>query len=284
MVKKTISLILASLALFLSGCGSGSLERNHSSAQSTQIESTEVIIETDSPTVRTTTVPTEKATEDMSYDTEWTKISYSSEDSDGYTFDISVELSPWVLLSNTDIVNSIWKEVSAGQQLPSFNDWGLNLYNSSGFNNFYERNNENVMFFHTMTDMYYCIGSATIKNTTNGWDISEQNPRQITESLFCSLNVNDVNSGGSSIICKTFYNDGIKDYGGVTIEGTMKGNIVTIPFIIMAPENISPKYTNGEYYEVVKDSVFYEDWSSMQNRTNGNKIGIIGKDAIYIYP
>lgn len=286
-MKKVLSLMLSvMLLLVLVGCDES--QTNSNPTVNTQITELETPTEkpSDKATEMSTDVSTESGSEQLSdgFEIEWTEISDSSEDTEGYTYDFSVKLSPWILLSNTEKVNSTWKTISSDKQLPNFSDWGLDLYNGKGFNNFYERKDSNVMFFHTMTDMYYCFGVATITNTTDGWDINEQNTRNITKNLYCTIDINDVNSGGSSIICKTYFNDVSKDYSDIRFEGIMKENSVTIPFIIMAPENYSPNYPNGEYYEAVKNTVFYSNWSSLQNKTDGVTLGIIGKDNQFVSP
>lgn len=284
MAKKITAVILSLLVLLLVGCGKESSATNESnSLHSSQTESigadAETVSETEKQTEVPTEAPTEPPTEAPTIDVDWKEVSYVWEDSEGYSFDVSIRLSPWILLSNTDIVKSVWSEVNPNITLPSFNDWGLSLYNGNGFNNLYTRNDNNVQFFHSMTDMYYCIGYATIENTTEGWDINKSNPRNISEGLSCSIDINDVNGGGSSIICKTFYQDGYKDYGNLKIDGAIMKNHVTIPFILMTPEIFSPKYPNGEYYDTILAGKFTEIVSK-----NEIRIGIIGKDKEYVAP
>ncbi|MBO4468154.1 MAG: hypothetical protein J5766_02520, partial [Clostridia bacterium] len=55
----------------------------------------------------------------------WKEIKTSQTDSDGYSYEITFKLSPWILISNTEIINRAWKEVGGNNSLPGFNDWGL---------------------------------------------------------------------------------------------------------------------------------------------------------------
>ena len=264
--------------MFLAGCGNSSSAEKHSSYQSSQTISTEAQTETTLESEAETYLPTERKV-----NIKWTDFKYSITDSDGYSYEITYRLSPWILLSNSDEIYSAWAEVGNKNELPSFDDWGLSLYNGTGFNNVYTLNSKldgnSGYFIHTMTDMYYCIGCATIKNTTDGWNIDHDNPRNISANLSWTADINDVNGGGSNMVSRFYYQNSVVDNYGVIIKTTMYSNETVCALILMTPENISPKYPNGEYYDSIKDSKFYPDYQD-----EGTQIGIIGKDAKYVAP
>ena len=280
-MKKWICIILSiAIMAMLCACGTNtdnqqSVKTNKSNSSYTSTNKTSSKSDESSITDTTQYEPTET----IKYNTDWTEITTTREDSDGYTFSTTFQLSPWVLLSNTDIVNSIWNEVGGDLELPGFKDWGLKKYNGKGFNNYYTRTNHDFMFFHTMTDMYYCIGKIKVTNKTEGWSISKKNPRNFSEYLFCSLVTHDINGNtNDNKICRTFYQNETKDRGGLGMSYTITDDYVEIPFILMVPENFSPKYPNGEYYDTIRECTF-----STYDKTEV-KIGIIGKDGKYYPP
>ena len=59
-------------------------------------------------------------------DIEWSEFSYTLSDQQGYTFEVTYKVSPWILLSNTELINSAWSEVGGNKELPTtYGSWGL---------------------------------------------------------------------------------------------------------------------------------------------------------------
>ena len=271
-MKKLLSLFII-IIMILSFAGCNSVENAISSEAGQPQTTSDSIIEvaTEKPTVKPTEKPTEAPTEKPTVDIDWTEISYTHEDNDGYTFEVSMKFSPWILLSNTDTVNAAWGKVSNGNTLPGFDDWGLSSATTS--NNYYQ--NYNLVgsgFMAEMTDMYYCIGEFKVKNITDGWRISSDNPRSSSVSLIW---LPDSNSK-TDYIWKVFYSNDIENYGiyGYAQLSMKQDNWGPVPFIIMVPELFSPKYPDGKYFEPMKNGKI---------AVGGEKLnlGIIGKDSIY---
>ena len=237
------------------------------------------------PTVNEST-ETDPSVRNVSID--WTKIKQTVTDSDGYTYEVTYKFSPWILHSNSDIINSAWKEVSKDKVLPSsLKDWGLKCSNKS----FYSRGNiksscgaacGSVCFGFDMTDMYYCVGTVSVNNTTSGWDITKESPRNMSFALRWNY-VNEAWGAGS--LCNVFYNnktDLITDY--VSIAPMMDRNSWgSVPFVLMVPENFSPKYPDGKYYEYHRMGYFGLDYNGRDYNTKIH-LGIIGKDGSYTPP
>ena len=77
-------------------------------------------------TTQDNTSTTEQTTEEVpNVSIEWTEFSYETEDNDGYTYLITVKLSPWILYSETDIINEAWSVVGKDHSLPTFDSWGF---------------------------------------------------------------------------------------------------------------------------------------------------------------
>jgi len=215
-------------------------------------------------------------------DIEWTEVVYTTTDSDGYIYEITFNLSPWILLSNTEFVEAAWAEVGAGNTLPGFDDWGLDQSNDH-FRQGIPMGGLTNHFYASMNDMYYCIGSFQIENITDGWRISSENPRStyVKMSWISSYDRDSV-YGGAYAIGRTFYSNGFEDESdGVNTNAKLsKDSWGPVPFIIMAPENFSPKFPSGEYAEHMLSGYFNFAWS------NGTQVslGVVGQDGIYTTP
>jgi len=286
-MKKITAIVLALMMVLLVGCGD-------SGSQTNTAKPTEVITEkptekltkkpTEKPTEKSTEKPTEKPTEKITekptekpvknqgVDIDWNTLTFFEEDNDGYTYEVSMKLSPWILLSNSETVNAAWSKVSSGKSLPGFSDWGLkNSQNMHYRNDFGDTHG--FSFGHKMSDMYYCVGELTIKNATEGWNITDDNQRSVNISMNLDCDYNAHNGSGSAYIWRIFFSSGAEDYAryGICVASLKKNTWGPVPIIIMAPENFSPNYPNGEYYEDIKETKL---------KVNGEEIalGIIGKD------
>lgn len=261
-MKKVLATILAVIMIvLLASCG------ETQSQQSTET----IALETEKPTEKPTETPTEKPTEDVNANIYWNDVTYLIEDNDGYKYEVSVKLSPWVLFSNSKIVNAVWGELNSGKSLPQFNDWGLKEL--QGY--YYRSEREGLYSFsHKMTDMYYCVGEMTIKNKTEGWNITDDNKRSVNLSISWNCNYNGQKRYGSAYIWKVLFSNGTEDYfDGKQCTVSMKKNTWgPVPFVIMIPENFSPKYPNGEYCESIKET-------KLIINTEEIELGVIGKDG-----
>ncbi len=222
---------------------------------------------------------------------EWTTVKHTETDIDGYTYEITFKVSPWILLSNTDVINSAWNEVSRGRSLPGFNDWGLYKDGSTYWAPYHHSDSSyfgSAGFNRNMTDMYYCIGTVSIKNITSGWDITSSNPRSFKTYLYWKDGSKNSLTIASSF-GRIFYTDNSKtEYNGIVISPSLKSNNWgPATFIIMTPENFSPNFPQGEFGEkLLEGALSYEIVIGIDNIVTENdfRIGVIGKDSSYTPP
>lgn len=210
----------------------------------------------------------------------WKEIKTSQTDSDGYSYEITFKLSPWILISNTEIINRAWKEVGGNNSLPGFNDWGLKDIGNRYFKSQIGRYQPH-WFSYAMNDMYYCIGTVSIKNTTANWNITSENNRSVTEILrWEHVDMPEqIDSCGAGSLCKVFYSSSTDlSTNVIAADASMNSNSWgPVSFVMMVPENFSPNYPNGQYYEYHRGGYFF-------GREKEYKIGIIGKDGTYVEP
>ena len=224
---------------------------------------------------------------------EWKTVSYTKEDADGYTFEITYKVSPWMLLSaNRELLESTWKTVNRHDDpLPGFDDWHLSKGSNSSYYKSYESHasasGTGASFTRKMTDMYYCIGTVTYKNVTDGWNVTKENPRSMPSSLiwWYDLKVTiDFSNGGIDGdgfgIGRIYYsNKSVDKIDGVRAEPSIESNTWgPASFIIMAPENFTPNCPEGQCYEAMKKGVFNRYAEELL------RIGVIGKDGVYVPP
>lgn len=228
---------------------------------------------------------------------EWTNATFTITDSDGYTYEISYKLSPWILLSNEEVINSAWDTVGHGKSLPDFDDWGLKWDGKVYWRpNDIPRGSTTEFWNYPMSDMYYCVGEVSVRNTTEGWDISTSNKRSVEAVLGwksgSAIPEIQHTSIGAYTIGRTFYSSQTEDQADcIRIHPSMTSNTWgPNPFVLMAPENFSPKYPDGQFYEHTKTGAL----SFLKGRSFGGaelsiteddiRIGIIGKSGEYIPP
>ena len=298
-MKKITALLLAlAMMLSLCACGSGN-EPVAAESQGITASLTEV-----EPTPKPTTEPVQETIEEPTVPTEetapieWTNIVYYKEDTDGYQYEITIKLSPWILLSNTQALSSAWNEVSQGTELPSYESWGVNentRYPQIKGNSFITGSDGFITACsHGITDMYYSVGSLEVKNVTDGWSIDSSQPRSLTISagLWPCRNDYKMSDYAALVAGKTFAGDRIDNYvGGIRINPLMSGdNWGPVPFVLMASEVFSPNAPNGGYYDyILNDLIFASSTQSMFSEHFASEFpyvrqGIIGKDGVYSPP
>ena len=124
----------------------------------------------------TSSIDSTKPTPSPYVTVDWQTISYRWEDNSGYKFEATIKISPWINTKNEEYLKSAWVEVGGRNQLTTANaeSWGL-TESSNG----YSRGNDEYCSFRpikNITDIYYCVGEITIKNLTEGWDITSSSP------------------------------------------------------------------------------------------------------------
>ena len=285
--KFLFAFLIIILTLSLIGCGN---QQSVTTYDDTPAQ--EIVNETAQFIQEPTEEPTESPTESPKVNIEWSDLTYGVKDTEGYSYEITYHLSPWILLSNTDTLNAAWNEVGKGNSLPGFDDWGLEKKG----NNYWRQLSSlqlhwtNDNFSAPMSDMYYCVGTVTITNETDGFDIVQSSPRAVNVPL--KLDFEDKYDWAPAI-GRIFFSDKTSDtYLGLYTDAQMKSNKWgSVPVIFMAPENYSPKYPDGQYSEPLLNSAYFRPISRLEyakwNGTDisyGNdypRVGLIDKDGIY---
>lgn len=227
----------------------------------------------------------------INIDIPWTEVTYSIKDYSGYTFDITLKLSPWILLSDTELINSAWDKVGGGKTLPQFDDWGFtrsgNGYkNTLAYYSYYSTGNAGALTWY-MTDMYYSVGTVTIKNTTSGFDITQNDPRTVPFLFGCDASL--ANSAGywQWIAGRVLYsNDVVTRMSGLHVSASVTSNTWgPVPVIFMTPEYISPNSPDGLSQDILSDNLVF-DWSyhmaTLESENTKVHLGILKGDGEYI--
>jgi len=301
-MKKVLTIILMSaIVISLFGCSNSKsndvyYQATVTTTEKAAVQQTEKPTETptEKQTESPTTAPTAQPTDPPKASIEWSDLTYAVKDNEGYLYEITYHLSPWILLSNTDTLNAAWNEVGKGNSLPGFNDWAL----TKKGNNYWRQLNSYLHLYGSlenfsapMSDMYYCIGTVTITNKTDGFDITQSSPRSVLVPF--KIDFQD-KYDWAPVIGRIYYTDSKTDtYLGVHVNAKMQNNKWgPTQVIFMAPENYSPKYPDGQYIEPLLNSAYfrpnayrfeYVTWNGT-DISYGNdypRVGLIDKDGIY---
>ena len=281
-MKRILSLILCFvLVAALAGCGKGA-ERDGSIKEPTatakqETEATkpaettspaETATETQAPTEKpevtepTTTVTepseTEKPTEQtpaIDFDIPWTTVVYPLKDGDGYTYEAEVKISPWIFLEDSDLLSAAWDEVGGGKKLPQFDDWGFKRSGSSYAKEMtYYSSSHSQNYAWNITNMYYSVGTVTIRNTTSGFSITQDNPRSVKFTWGYDY-IKPVACAGKVILS----DKDITRIGGLYVPASMKSNTWgPVSFVMMTPEYISPNTPNGMAEYILSEEVAFD--------------------------
>lgn len=220
------------------------------------------------PTSEPTPEPTPKV------DVEWQTMAYQYEDSSGYTFEITIKVSPWINTKNEEYVAAAWDEVSRGRSLPYFNP------NERAYHN----GRYTFLSVSSLTDMYYCIGEISVKNTTAGWDITQESPISLKEIYISPIQTNEevarsIKEGHTT--GQIVYSDKTSsDYVWLNITPQLKSNNWgPVPFIFAHYDRKTPKCPDGEYISEISGTAFCVSTSShARSDSMLLKLSIIEKD------
>ena len=300
-MKKLIALLLAAVMCFaLTACGNsdGQLEGTPTNTPPSIEESVPSLSETEEETAQEVADENGELEDNTSledsieeFDVVWSEVSYIDTDQDGYQYEIIWRFSPWILLSNEDIIKNIWDDIGQGSPLPQFDDWGLKndsgLYyrsNVPGFSILLGKTPSQDFFGFRMNYMYYCLGTVQIRNITEGWSINENNSRSFYAQMqWDSVFKSDI-TNTAYIIGRTFYKNGNNDAadGLLASAKLTHDNWGPVPFVLMAPENISPNNPDGEYYSCMpKGHIRFGAWKIQPEAI---QLGVIGKNGEYLPP
>lgn len=180
---------------------------------------------------------------------------YTWEEADGYTFEATFRVSPWIAVSNTATLNAAWQEVGKGYTLPTTDDWDM---------------------IGSWPDMYYCVGQIKIKNTTRGWDITADRSRSTMVFM-------DLFSEEPTVLKGLLYYSSTSKLTNNRLEIFPKmtsNNWGPVTFVLMTPEYYSPNYPQGQYFDsVLNGDLAIYNWSPYQAETC--KVGVIDNEKYY---
>lgn len=240
------------------------------------------------------TQSTTEATTIPAVDIDWTTIVVNTHDMEGYTYAVTFKLSPFIFISSTAILNSAWSVVGKNNTLPTPNNLSLQKKG----NNYIRELDSAFLYSHynliasNLTDMYYCVGSVSVKNTTEGWDITSSDYRTF-EMLFEFVTEQNDYRVATNSMGRIFYSSEYRDYhSGIRINPKLEGNNWgPCSFMIVMPETFSPNSPNGSVYNdllnktgfvVAGDSVYVNNVPfDLRSSKYGIKIGVIDKDGKY---
>ena len=265
-MKKCISLLIVILLVTLCGCNSTPSKPPENVVAAPVPQTTETPPTTTEPaTTPEPTVTTEPCTPvttpaKPAVEVEWQTLTYQWEDNNGYQFEATIKISPWINTKNTDYVTTAWNEVGSGKTLPSDDSksWG----NAPSSDDYY-RPVDNA------TDVYYCIGNVTIKNLTPGWDITASAPvksnplwfsacQPETNPAYYKQHPNTFDYLKSSTISKVFYGDGEKrnsTWACLTPQYT-SNKWGPVPFVFAHFDSKAPANPDGKYISEITDTYF----------------------------
>lgn len=258
-MKKMLVLtaIIAVLSIMFCGCGSA-----------TTVE--EPVITEDESVITEDEISTEPVIEEPAVDVDWQTLTYQWTDDSGYTFEATVRVSPWINTKNEAYVNAAWDEVGQGNSLPSADtsSWGLERIGDS-----YDWSNDIYGYFRSIkniTDFYYCIGEISVKNLTEGWDITNQAPTTSNPLWFSACQPETDTKGVknnpclkdnhriSNTLSRVFFSNSRDTYPtwAVINPEYTSNQWGAVPFIFTHFDNKTPAAPEGEHISEIRDTYF----------------------------
>ena len=261
-IKKTLAVLLASAMLALTAC---SEDTRGVPLTDDPVTTTTTTQATTTTTTRGTSAVTTAAAPKSSVNVDFKTYTYKMKDAQNYEYEITLTLSPWILDTQTEVLDSAWAKVGKGKTRPQMKTMGAQKY----ANNVYttqlsDSQGRNRTFYATMTNMYFSVGTVSVKNVTSGWDFSASKPGTPKIALnWVSDFTRGHNSGNYALMTKTFYSSTENtDIGELYAKPKMTKNTWGPVTVVLAhAENISPKYPGGQYADYVKSGYLLADWA-----------------------
>ena len=191
----------------------------------------------------------------------WQKKTISYTDYEGYTIQITIQFSPWILQSNTELLDNGWKELGMTAELPTMkNGWFFTRYTDD-----WHTWGSPYKFSARMNDMYYIIGTISLRNITQGWDITADHSHGTSVNMQVKTDVRDpypagnTGAGCSLTMTKIMYSDDptIQPYYSSLIPHMVSNRWGPVGFVIAIPEYKSPKYPNGTAETMLETAKLY---------------------------
>ncbi|MBE6013750.1 MAG: hypothetical protein E7241_00075 [Lachnospiraceae bacterium] len=164
-------------------------------------------------------------------------------DNEGYSFHVECRVSPWILQSNSSVLNATWNSIAKNWELPTINSWGFTKNGNSYTYSEYGM----TTFDSKMEDMYYAVGTISITNTTKGFSFS-------SDRIGCpkvQLVKNSLVDYEKKLITRTYFaKEHETNTMGCVINAKMNSDEWgPVPFVIAYAEHFTPNSPNGENYE-----------------------------------
>lgn len=266
MKKLVIFIITISMLMSLAGCGSKS-----TTVETTEETATNEPITTQEPIETQTPKPTPTPEPTPAQNYSWEKYTCTWEDQDGYVIEKNYSfIDSWIDCNDTATVNKICNEIGINSLPPT--DAGFDYYG----NLIKEKN----------PHMVYLFGTVQCKNVTQGWDITDNNAKDIgfPVRLLDSKDI-EAPTGGldSSTIMHAFYSSKTVNMMHRSPVGfsyslpqgiwmRLNKNIsAKLPFCIKVYSPINPNYPQGN------------NWYENLRVTAGNRVGNPGGDPDFIF-
>ena len=261
-IKRLIAALCASAMIALTACSedNGGVPTNDGPTGTTTTQATTTTTQKTTTTTAATTSP--KSNVNVSFQT----YKYTMKDSQNYEYEITLTLSPWILDTQTDALETAWSKVGKGKTMPTMNSMGAQKY----ANNVYttrlsDSQGRTRTFYATMTNMYFSVGTISVKNVTKGWDFtaSKTGSPKIALNWVKNINQKSLTIENELLMTKTFYSSDEKtDIGELYAKPKMTKNTWGPATVVLAhAENITPKYPSGQYSEYVRSGYLLADWA-----------------------
>lgn len=172
-------------------------------------------------------------------------------DPEGFSYEVTCRISPWILQSDTDNLYPTWNSIAKGKELPTLNTWGFHKNGDTYTYSDYSSSR----FESKIDDMYYAVGTISIKNTTDGFSFSKdrigypkiQIIRRITKD------------NEKKLITRVYFGNSERT-SALTLKADAKmtsDNWGPVPFVIAFPEHYTSNNPDGENYEKAANVRFY---------------------------
>ncbi len=197
---------------------------------------------------------------DMGVPASFTEYQLKYTDPEGYSYVVTCQISPWILQSNSGVLNATWNSIAKDKELPTINTWG---FMKTGAYYTYKEN-----YFETFNakidDMYYAVGTLKIENVTEGYHFDSDRvgyPKiQISKDLLVNYE--------SKLITRYYAGNEVRTSGfGVIVNAKMTSDTWgPLPFVIAFAEHYTPNEPNGESYDRVEKLPLYLSHTEVSNR------------------
>lgn len=259
MRKKILSAFIAltMAAACMTACSEEGTERDGRVTETTTTTAATTTTE-QTTTAPVTTEQTTTTMQESKIDVGFQTYTYKYKDNQNYEYEVTLTLSPWILESKADVLDAAWAKVGKGHSKPSKDNMNLQKYSNNRCMT--TSNNSpyhlSKTFDATVTEMYFSVGTVTVKNVTNGWSFSEQEPGSTDFSFYWIKNIEKtLVYSQDHFITRNIYSDSEEfNVGEIFVRPKMKKDKWGPMTIVLGhAENFSPKYPNGEYRKEVEN-------------------------------